>query len=437
MSKSWCDRLTNMEILSLESKKTADEAMLDSGRYSVVAIPAKVQSSGKLDLQEAAGLVQATVVADQRQFRRRFARWVGKVCHNMSSAGESEDAVAQFRRGGALFLVKIGVGTKAFAFGGRKSDNDESRYELYFRASPDTPTTEMNAAFRGNEMPIIAQWDTLGSKNCVMYFFTSGMVEDIPTDGTKYVPRASRSASSGASASATSTTTAIAATTGGSGLKPISGKGVHNWNDFVNLLTKFEDLFLEISGLTHVLPVETQVPISKMVTPEALAKLNALGVHFPEDGANDKEKATTLFNSFDEDFTDAKHGHAGQTHDSKLLQPEFVTACAYATPSSGAANHDESYTIPELQAIRNHFEDAFDEIAGRGANSVTLDKLDTDFNKIAEFDLVLPPAEFELQEMLEEMKNQAAEDHPNGEVEIHLFEMFVAFFQNPGALHHE
>mgnify|MGYP006172294533 CR=1 FL=1 len=119
-----------MEVLSLASMKNADEGKLESDKYKVVAIPAKVQSSGKLDLQEAAGLVQATVVADLRQFRRRFARWVGKVCDSMSSAGETEDVVAQFRRGGALFLVKIGVGTKAFAFGGRKSPNDESRFEV-------------------------------------------------------------------------------------------------------------------------------------------------------------------------------------------------------------------------------------------------------------------------------------------------------------------
>ena len=421
-----------MEVLSLASMKNADEGKLESDKYKVVAIPAKVQSSGKLDLQEAAGLVQATVVADQRQFRRRFARWVGKVCDSMSSAGETDDVVAQFRRGGALFLVKIGVGTKAFAFGGRKSPNDESRFELYFRASPDTPTTEMNAAFRGNEMPVIAQWDTLGSKDCVMYFFTFGMVEDIPTSG--HVPRAKKAA---ASSSSGTPTVAVAVATGGEELKPRSGAGVHDWGGFVTLLTEFEEIFVEISGLEHVLPVETQVPISKMVTPEVLARLSALGVHFPEDGTNDQEKATALFSAFDEDFAEAKHGHAGQTHDSNLLQPEFVTACAYATPSSGEANHEESYTIAELHAIRNHFEDAFDQIAGLGANSVSLDKLEHDFEKIADFDLVLPPKEFELDEMLEEMKNQAAEDNPSGEVEIHLFEMYVAFFQNPGALHHE
>ena len=131
------------------------------------------------------------------------------------------------------------------------------------------------------------------------------------------------------------------------------------------------------------------------------------------------------------------HGFKGQTKDSKLLQPEFITACAYATPSSGTAvPSGKTYTIDELQRTRNSFEDAFDALAGEGSSSVHVDEVEKQWEDLVTYGLTLPPPEFNVEDMYNEMDNHAQEMGQE-EIEIHVFEMYLAFFQNPGALHHE
>ena len=427
---AYVDRLTKLELLSkLEYATARTDVLGDEGvtKYGVVTIPAKMDADGNIDVAKRTKLVKATLVADVVQFRRRFARYVGKVLSELLATGATEDIVQAFRLSCALFLARLGVGAASFSFGGRDAASDTARYELFFRPSAESPVSDSVAAYRGNEMPIIVHWDAVGSEECIMPFFTAGMDLTLPSTVAVAAGGAITSIDSGGSLVAKKT------------------DGVHEWDGFVDLLEKFEQLFEEIVD-GPVSPNETQVGIDRMITPPMLEKLVALGVHFPcgeTAGSSDKERANALFASFDEDFdadTHHKgHGFAGQMKDTKLLLPEFVTACAYATPSSGNPIHGDTFTLNQLQLVRNSFENYFDAVAGGGSSSCKIETIEERWLDLPTHGLTLPPDSFPPHDMFDEMEQHSEHEAgaTPGWVEIHLFEMYIAFFQNPGALHHE
>ena len=309
----WCDRLTKLELLSEAEQATASSAEVDGSKYGVWAIPATVDASdGQIDLVRRVGLVRATTRGDEREFRRRVAAWVGRVAADMAAEGSTEAEIAEFRKGGSLFFAKIGVGTKSFAFAGRAATASASRYELYFRPSSDLAIEVQNMMFRGSEMPIIAYWPAADdSSSCFLYYFSAGMVlaspaqfvipAGLPTAAAPKTVKAPAAVAAVVVDGAATKTATPAVAAAACNLTPGDTSGVHNWEDFVELLTKFEELFEDIAQCV-VVQNETQVAIDAMVTPENLAKLSALGVHFPSDGSTDEDKAKHLFTAFDEDF---------------------------------------------------------------------------------------------------------------------------------------